>query len=391
MHYKKLTCVLIAGTMALSHSVSAFADLDRYIDKTNTLCQLTAQQTVPEDIEVIDYDQRNPRVAAFMDEVEYEGYPNIHSRTPEYAYMKCSDHSPACGYMIDVMQNQTLNISDCTDLSAVINPVVMEDDGAYEIANLIPYHIYHIILNNDDGAVALEQYIRPIGATNIIETPTMPNVRDIGGLPVDGGMIKHGLIYRGIPCSTAISDPEKTALDMKIMEQLGIKLEVDLRGGDELDWTVSVHEKAGTPDKSEIPGADYVISPITSYKRAVDINDKKNKNAADALRLVMDSAVRGEPVIFHCSGGADRTGTIAFLLEGLLGASESELDKEYELTTFAGGSRLRSVDGYIIMKKVILGYDGETLQEKFYNWFLASGFQKEELNTFIETMVVQKP
>ena len=178
---------------------------------------------------------------------------------------------------------------------------------------------------------------------------------------------------------------------MKIMEQLGIKLEVDLRGGDELDWTISVHEKTGTPDKSEIPGADYVISPITSYKRAVDINDKKNKNAADALRLVMDSAVRGEPVIFHCSGGADRTGTIAFLLEGLLGASESELDKEYELTTFAGGSRLRSVDGYIIMKKVILGYDGETLQEKFYNWFLASGFQKEELNTFIETMVVQKP
>ena len=45
---------------------------------------------------------------------------------------------------------------------------------------------------------------------------------------------------------------------------------------------------------------------------------------------------------FHCHGGSDRTGTLAFLLEGLLGVSESDLSKDFELTYYSGSSRKRN-------------------------------------------------
>ena len=40
------------------------------------------------------------------------------------------------------------------------------------------------------------------------------------------------------------------------------------------------------------------------------------------------------PAIFHCAGGADRTGSLAWLLGGILGVSEDDLDKDWELTVF---------------------------------------------------------
>lgn len=36
------------------------------------------------------------------------------------------------------------------------------------------------------------------------------------------------------------------------------------------------------------------------------------------------------PIIFHCRGGADRTGSLAFILNALQGVSEADLIKDYE-------------------------------------------------------------
>ena len=51
------------------------------------------------------------------------------------------------------------------------------------------------------------------------------------------------------------------------------------------------------------------------------------------------------PFYFHCSAGADRTGTLAFLLYGLLGVSYDDIRPEYELTTFSAIG-LRAADSY---------------------------------------------
>ena len=71
----------------------------------------------------------------------------------------------------------------------------------------------------------------------------------------------------------------------------------------------------------------------------------------------------------HCWGGADRTGTVAFILEGLCGVSEADLAIDYELTSFTMfGLRTRVNRGtanYADVIARIKSYPGATLQEKF--------------------------
>ena len=143
----------------------------------------------------------------------------------------------------------------------------------------------------------------------------------MGGWPCDGGTTKYGLLFRGGKLSSA----DRPVL----VNNLGVKYDLDLRGregggtGDEVDMTES-------PLGSDIQYvrtqkyAWYALTPIetwTTYLQCV-INAVKNK----------------EPVYFHCTAGADRTGTLACVLEGLLGMGQSDIDKDYELTCFYSGT-----------------------------------------------------
>ena len=38
------------------------------------------------------------------------------------------------------------------------------------------------------------------------------------------------------------------------------------------------------------------------------------------------------PIDFHCIGGADRTGSVAYVLEGLLGMDDESIKKDWEIT-----------------------------------------------------------
>ena len=50
----------------------------------------------------------------------------------------------------------------------------------------------------------------------------------------------------------------------------------------------------------------------------------------------MDDVINGESIYFHCKIGTDRTGTLAYFLEGLLGVSEEDRLQDYELSYFYG-------------------------------------------------------
>lgn len=100
-----------------------------------------------------------------------------------------------------------------------------------------------------------------------------------------------------------------------------------------------------------------------------------SSSTATALRLPAWLS-EGKSVYLHCVGGADRTGTLAFLIEALVGVSESDLSKDYELTSFDGShTRRRSDPGqgnteYIL--KYLINYlrqfEGSTINEKVVNW-----------------------
>ena len=76
------------------------------------------------------------------------------------------------------------------------------------------------------------------------------------------------------------------------------------------------------------------------------------------------------PIYLHCTYGADRTGIVVFLLQGLLKVSEEDMVREYQLTEFSspGFSEKNRIEVVINGRAP---YPGETLHEKieyFLTW-----------------------
>ena len=98
------------------------------------------------------------------------------------------------------------------------------------------------------------------------------------------------------------------------------------------------------------------------------------------------------PVYVHCTGGADRTGTIAFLLGALLGVEESELIKDYEFTSFSFYSVRDSREGtyhpyFKMMKTALSACDGDTLQQQVECLLLSIGVTAAEIAAIRSTLL----
>jgi hypothetical protein len=188
-----------------------------------------------------------------------------------------------------------------------------------------------------------------------IYVPGARNVRDIGGWTG----LREGRVYRGTELN-AVGDHKLKigAAGRKIMvKELGIKTDLDFR-------VIDAKSRGDCVTNSAL-GADVrlVDAPIGNY---LHMFSQTNEYAA-VLRVFADE--RNYPIYMHCWGGADRTGTVAFILEGLCGALEADLAIDYELTSFSMfGLRTRvGTEKYPFAKMVerIKAYPGATLQAKF--------------------------
>ena len=86
----------------------------------------------------------------------------------------------------------------------------------------------------------------------------------------------------------------------------------------------------------------------------------------------------------HCAGGADRTGTVCFLLEALCGVSLEDAEIEYELTSFSPvGMRHRNSETglpFALMVRLISTFPGEAFADKVAYWAEnVAGLTKDEI------------
>lgn len=209
------------------------------------------------------------------------------------------------------------------------------------------------------------------------------NVRDIGGYKCSNGKTTlQGKIFRGgalSPSTTAayyyvdLTDAGKKYMS----ETLGIKTDFDLRNSGE---NLSLNE-------SPIPNAKLEYYGVDGYLYAYKASDKYKA----AFSALADES--RYPVYIHCTGGADRTGTICAIIEALLGMSEEDILHDYEATSFSiYGLRAYSEKMYdfALFWDEFKKYEGDTLSQKAENYMLSIGVTKGEIYNIRAIMYGEK-
>lgn len=165
------------------------------------------------------------------------------------------------------------------------------------------------------------------------------NARDEGGwIGEDGHMVQYGLLYRGGQLN-GNNTLTKKGLSF-IRDVMGIKTEVDFRNNndDAGQKVTAIGEKTfGGYDVRYIRDLENEFQSYDGFYKNITTR-KMIKTTLEAM-----SEIENYPLYFHCIGGADRTGSFGFLVNGLLGVSEEDLIKDYELTSFSSyGPRWRA-------------------------------------------------
>ena len=209
--------------------------------------------------------------------------------------------------------------------------------------------------------------LTPLDQVRWINSKTS-NMRDLGGWACDGGKVRYGLLYR----SGELNSQDESLL----VEELGINTECDLTAD-------------GVP---AFPGKMRYIGHTSYAMYSLANTEAWRVN----LRGIFEAVRYGDPVVFHCSMGADRTGTLACILEALLGVSQSDLDKDYELTSFyalraRNGNYQGGTTDWAHLIGQLLALSGETIRDKAVTFVLSLGFTTAEINAYRRAMIDGTP
>lgn len=254
----------------------------------------------------------------------------------------------------------------------------------YQLFNLFKATEYEWTITatlKDGKTVSATEYFTTTDlGPRVMEIDGIYNTRDLGGYMTESGKrTKQGLIYRGGALLPVDIYTSNLTLEGKLFmaEVLQIKTDLDLRGeGSEV----------GNITQSPIPNATLKYIATDGYASAFRIKE----NFRQVFSYLADS--NNYPVYMHCTGGADRTGTVSFLFNALLGVSETELIQDYEITTFSIYNTRSTQSGpYAEMFQEFLAklqtYEGETLSQKTQSYMLSIGVTAEEIASIREIML----
>lgn len=178
-----------------------------------------------------------------------------------------------------------------------------------------------------------------------LRVPGITNVRDLGGWPLPGNRrIRQGMMYRSSEMHGHVDITEEGR--QVLIEELKIRTDVDLRGSSE--------EPRAVLDQSRV---QWMNIPISPYGHLVE--DERRENYRQVFALFADPAAY--PILFHCWGGCDRGGTVAFLRNALLGLDVNSLIRDYELSSLSiWGERSHQSDNFQSLLTALLPFgDGK--------------------------------
>ena len=289
----------------------------------------------------------------------------------------------------------------------------------------------------DGGECARGTFKTEDFAPRVMNVKGVPNFRDLGGWKtVDGKRVRQGIVYRSQGLNQNANyflnskETMKLYKEGKLEELYGkdgreIKERIDREGGkDEFDANApwmrkSLPRKDPKPPKARLdePTKAYLLDKL-GIKSDIDLRGPQEvwgmtesplgpratwfwfQNHAyggmhqpvgkagftKVFKVFLDE--KNYPIDFHCIGGADRTGCDAWILNGILGVSEDDLMKDWELTCFEYESQSFGhqprIDHFL---EGLNKYEGASMKEKCENYVRALGFTDADLEKFRSIML----
>ena len=262
-----------------------------------------------------------------------------------------------------------------------------------DVYNLIPGRTYYYTVSENDeiwekGHFNTTGRRRMMKVSNTKGRGYANNCRDLGGLEVtDKGVkktIKYGFLFRG-------TNMDKTTQDVEwpiLLDFMNVGMDIDLRNGETTGNSIgnegSYNRYRPLPQKD----VDYTAPGFMDGKNFDDLT--KVDKVYEVVMAFFNTVRLGKAVYYHCYSGADRTGYISMLIEGLLGVSEKDCSIDYELTSFCSsvGARYRTgVNDYDFRDGIAFlrgqGQDGDTFQDKIENYLVNTvKIPLEDINEF---------
>ena len=233
-------------------------------------------------------------------------------------------------------------------------------------------------------------FIDPTAPRHIRLEGRTGNVRDVGAWQTaDGRRVRQGMLFRGEGLNNNSADRENpgryrlTMADNKFMtEVLNIKTDLDLRRPD---------ETAGMKHSPLGKEIQFINIACPAYRGV--FRDDGKKTMKNIFKVFCDK--KNYPIYFHCIGGVDRTGAVAFILNGLLGVEQKFLEIDWEHSFYPDvpddPGRKKPSTGRSVMQLVRgmekFGAPGDTMQKRIELYLKSCGITDEEIATFRSIML----
>lgn len=196
----------------------------------------------------------------------------------------------------------------------------------------------------------------------VIELSAPVNLRDLGGIAVDGGFLRDRL---------AIRTDDLALVTEEVADELvanGLTAIVDLRSNDEV--AISGRGPLGTR-----PVAYHHIALMANVRDSMREHREFTHESMGASYLAMVDTAAPQLVTalnviayspgttaFHCAAGRDRTGVLAAMLLLVLGASDDDIVTDYALTGANMAAILRRTRGVMGPLLAQIGFDEEQMR-----------------------------
>lgn len=255
--------------------------------------------------------------------------------------------------------------------------VVYASDGCAKVYNLLLGTTYYCQINAPKKKGGTFTFTTDDRAPRNLYVDGVTNVRDLGGWPTaDGKKVRQGLIIRSSKFNADESDELViTAEGIETMtRELKVRTEIDLR-------TVDDNENGGITKSPLGDTVNYISIPFQSGGNIMLLN----RESMPELFSILGNE-DNYPIVFHCSIGTDRTGAVAFLINGLLGVSKEDLYRDYLFSNFGNIGKLRTPSIINTYYDTVDMTAGSTLSEKIYNWLVGSGVAEEDLMNIKEIL-----